>query len=119
MKKTAKPVIAGILNIVAGGLGGGLGVFWGITDALGWGSATVPIPGFIAVIYLVVAIVYLLVAVLVLVGGIFALRRKHWGWVLAGSIAASFIYIYYFIPVSLPLGIASAVLIAQSKGEFE
>jgi len=57
------------------------------------------------------AIPTLIIAILALVGGIFAVLRKQWGWTLAGSIAA--------ILVFLPLGIASTVLAAQSKNEFE
>jgi hypothetical protein len=69
------------------------------------------VPGFVPGMILAVAIPFLLIAVLALVGGIFGVQRKHWGWLLAGSIAA--------ILVFWPLGIASIVLTAMSKEEFE
>jgi hypothetical protein len=46
-----------------------------------------------------------------LVGGLFSLRRKNWGWALAGSITT--------LLVSQVLGIVSIVLIALAKNEFE
>jgi ascorbate-specific PTS system EIIC-type component UlaA len=69
------------------------------------------VPGFVPGIILAMGIPILLISVLALVGGIFGVQRKHWGWALAGSIAA--------IIAFLPLGIASTVFTAQSKGEFE
>jgi len=114
MEKTNKPITAGILNIITGALGiiGAIGSFIGfgvVSGALG--IPTGPIPGFVPGIVLGTAIFILIIAVLALVGGIFSVQRKQWGWTLAGSIAA--------ILVFLPLGIASTVLAAQSKSEFE
>lgn len=114
MEKTSKPTTAGILNIITGALG----IIWAVCMFIGFGVVSgalgIPtgyIPGFVPGIVLGMAIPFLLIAVLALVGGIFAVQRQQWGWVLAGSIAA--------ILVFLPLGIASTVLAAQSKGEFE
>ena len=115
MEKTGKPTAAGVLNIITGGLG----ILWSFFFIIGFSAATsmmgslamVDIPGFMPGIILSTAIVSLLIAVLALVGGIFDVQRKRWGWALAGSIAA--------ILAFLPLGIASTVLTAQSKGEFE
>jgi uncharacterized membrane protein len=105
VKKTGKPIAAGILNIVIGVLG-----------ILGATTAISEIP---SISYLVILAVFakiyciflLLFSVLALVGGIFGVQRKHWGWALAGSIAA-------ILPF-LPLGIATTVLTAMSKEEFE
>ncbi|MFC2004598.1 hypothetical protein ACFLUY_00050 [Chloroflexota bacterium] len=41
----------------------------------------------------------------------YALKRKKWGWALAGSIVA--------IIAILPFGIASTILVAIAKEEFE
>jgi len=114
MEKTSKPTVAGILNIVTGALGiiGAISTFIGfgvVSGALG--IPTGPIPGFVPGIVLGTAIFTLIIAILALVGGIFAVQRKMWGWALAGSIAA--------ILVFLPLGIASTILAALSKNEFE
>jgi len=115
MEKTGKPTIAGILNIITGALGIlgafgyliGFGVLSSVMSFPGMGE----VPGFVPGIILIMGIPSLLIAVLALVGGIFDMQRKRWGWALAGSIAA--------ILTFLPLGIASTVLTAQSKGEFE
>jgi len=61
--------------------------------------------------FVAIAVACLLIPALAIVGGTFGSNRKHWGWSLAGSIGA--------IIVFLPLGIASTVLTAQSKREFE
>lgn len=57
-----------------------------------------------------IGLLFLIVGIISLVGGIYALKRKKWGWALAGSIVASFLY---------GLGIPSVILIANSKREFE
>ena len=115
MEKTSKPTTAGILNIIAGVLGVLLALSYfigfGVVSTIMGIPGTEDVPGFVPGIILAMAIPTLLIAVLALVGGIFAVRRKQWGWSLAGSIAA--------ILAFLPLGIASTVLTAQSKGEFE
>ena len=115
MERTSKPTTAGILNIIAGALGilGALfsmlafGLLGGMMDSYGMGY----MPGFMPGMAMGMTVPSLLIAVLALVGGIFGVQRKHWGWSLAGSIAAIFAF--------LPLGIASTVLTAQSRGEFE
>jgi len=45
-----------------------------------------------------------------LIGGVLSMRRKKWGWSLAGSIAGTLSV--------LPLGIPAIILIALSKDEF-
>ena len=115
MQKTSKPTVAGILNIITGAFGiiGAIFMFIGFSVVSGgWGIPGMEdVPGFVPGVVLGMAIPSLLIAILALVGGIFAVQRKQWGWTLAGSIAA--------IVVFLPLGIASTVLSAQSKNEFE
>ena len=56
-------------------------------------------------------VVATILGILAIVGGICALRRKRWGWTLAGAIAAIF-------PI-FPLGIASLVLTIMARDEFE
>ena len=114
MEKTNKPKTAGILNIITGALGiiGAISMFVGfgvVSGALG--IPTGYIPGFVPGIVLGTAIFTLIIAALALLGGIFAVQRKQWGWTLAGSIAALLVF--------LPLGIASTILAAQSRNEFE
>lgn len=115
MERTGKPTAAGILNIITGALGIlgsfgyllSLGVLGSIMSTPGMGG----IPGLVPGLILAMGIPSFLISVLALVGGIFDLQRKYWGWALAGSIAA--------IIAFLPLGIASTILTAQSRGEFE
>lgn len=114
MEKTSKPTTAGILNIITGALGVLCAISYFIGFGVVSGALDIPtgyIPEFVPGMVMGTAIVTLLIAVLALVGGIFGVQRKQWGWALAGSIAAIFAF--------LPLGIASTVLTAQSKGEFE
>lgn len=114
MEKTNKPKTAGVLAIISGAIGLILAVCYFIGFGVVSGALGIPtgyIPAFVQGIVMATAIVTLIIAILALVGGIYAVQRKQWGWTLAGSIAA--------IIVILPLGIASTVLTAQSKNEFE
>ena len=110
IKRTAKPTAAGILNILAGSfcflgaLGmGAAGAFFGH-----WGGFPFILPG---LFFSFLAIPMAAMGILAIVGGILSISRKHWGWALAGSIAA--------ILISHVFGIISTILIALSKDEFE
>jgi len=116
MERTNKPTTAGILNIISGVLGIlGSFIIMLVLGALGgmvgdYRMGYDMMPGVAMGMGIGMFFPYLLISVLALVGGIFGVQRKHWGWSLAGSIGA--------IIVFLPLGIASTVLTAQSRGEF-
>ncbi len=110
---TAKPVVAGIFNLIIGSgcvicaLAIGLGALIFI-PASGDLFGHIPLAaGFIVVI---IAIPFLALGVLSIVGGIYSLQRRMWGWALAGSIAAAFL--------STVFGIASIILTAVSRDEF-
>lgn len=112
-KKTMLSTVAGILDIVAGGLGL-LGVF--IMTIAMIALANDPYrhePDEVDPIIVLVAITVPLaiLGILAIVGGIYALRRKKWGLALTGAIAAS-------LPFSL-MGIAALILTALSRDEFE
>lgn len=115
MHETNKPIIAGILNIISGALSiiTGIGSFIGFYVVSGaWGIPGMEtIPAFVPGIVLGTATFYIIFGVIALIGGLFSVQRKQWGWTIAGSIAA--------ILVVLPLGIASTILAALSKIEFE
>ena len=118
MRKTVKPIIAGILAIISGALG----VPLAITSVHDFVVYERPFTEFADVFYLVLFIVALLISVLALVGGIFAVRRKRWKWALAGSIAAALtlaLPLLYLLVISIPLGIPAVILVAVSKREFE
>ncbi len=116
MEKTSKPTTAGILDIISGVFS----FFWTISLFIGFAITseawTVPggvgdIPEFVPGIIMGWAIISIIITAVNLVGGIYAIKRKQWGWALAGSILAIISF--------LPLGIAATVLVAQSKNEFE
>lgn len=115
MEETWKPRAGGILNIISGALA----LIWFIMLLIGItvtsGALGIPgiesVPSFVPVILWIIAIPTLVIGILALIGGIFALQRKKWGLVLAGSIVSIF---SFFI-----LGILAVIFIAQSKDEFE
>ena len=124
-QKTWKPTVAGILNIIAGVLSllGAIGVIIGIiffvsvgtqpflTDMWGdLGDLGIGL-NFLIILLVIGAIFSAILGILPLLGGIYALQRKKWGLALAGSIIA--------IIGSTPLGIASTILVAIAKDEFE
>jgi len=108
MNKTWKPIVAGILDIIAGGaaliFGFGLlisgAVVGFVTQMPMWLNTLIPI----------VSVPLIILGLLDIAGGIYALMRKVWGMALAGSITSL---------ISSPLlGIISLVLTAISKKEF-
>jgi hypothetical protein len=107
-QKTSKPVAAGILNIIAGGLH--------ILGALGLGIAGLVVGSlggmfFPSFLLTFLAVPMAIIGVLSIVGGILAIQRKRWGWALAGSIAT--------LISSNILGIIAVILLAISKDEFQ
>ena len=117
LRKTWKPIVAGILDIVSAVL-----VYLFTLWVLYVFIMDVDLET------LVVGIAYASVATLALIGGVFALKREKWGLVLAGSIAVCAGAIYLLIQTSKPfeipavfawLGIPAFILIAFSKHEFK
>ena len=62
-------------------------------------------------LYSSIGFVCLLIGILGIIGGIFAVRRKHWGWALAGAIAGSITF--------YPCGIAAVIFVCLGKSEFD
>ena len=123
IKKTWKPIVAGILNIVGGALRilGAIalliGVMFFIPVAVTGGPGPVPdmpnwmIPSVLSTILVIGMVFLLIVGILPIIGGIYALQRKKWGLALAGSIVAIF--------GSSVMGILATIFVAMSKDEFE
>jgi hypothetical protein len=116
--------IGGILSIVAGGLGCLsailvvlVAVFFGF---VAWGDTfsshyyTEPAPdfifGFIMIFYAVFGIIGLLISVLAIIGGVYGIKKKYWGFALAGAIAG--VLAFY------PCGIAAVIFTSLGKQEF-
>ena len=117
--------IGGILSIIAGAIG----VLWlagmvlsilmmsfFMTDAHAdfYYNGNVPpdaVLTMLMVIYAIIGGFFTLVGVLGIVGGAYAIRRKHWGLALAGSIGATLVF--------FPCGIPAIVFTVMGKPEFE
>ncbi|MFC1993071.1 hypothetical protein ACFLV3_04610 [Chloroflexota bacterium] len=121
VRRTWKPITAGILNMISGALSasGVIGLVTAIVaddiqkDILDscppeYLSFVEPLLPTILIILLLLAIIAVIFPV---IGGVFALQRMKWGWVLAGSVIA--------IITALPLGIASTIFVVMAKREFE
>jgi hypothetical protein len=111
LEKTAKPTVAGILNILVGSVC--------LLGVLGLGIAAIAItplnivsdlPFAVSALLVIIAIPLAVLGGISLAGGIFSLQRRMWGWALAGSITT--------LIVSNVLGIVSLVLTALSRNEF-
>ena len=123
VKRTWKPMVAGILNIVGGALRilGSIAVLIGIMFfipvATSVGPGPVPemerwlIPGVLETILIIATVFLLIVGIIPIIGGIYALQRKKWGLALAGSIVAIF--------GSSVMGILATIFTAMSKDEFK
>jgi len=122
MKQTWKPTAAGVCSIVGGALGilsglliGTLGM-WGYGGMMGswgmWGSDGYMMPWGAGLLGLF-GIPAIVLGTMAIVGGVFALRRRHWGLSLAGAICAT------LVPMSFLLGVAAIVFIALSHDEFQ
>jgi MFS family permease len=120
---TSNAKIGGILSIVFGALGiiGCLmfillGVLMAVMpewlgDSFGNDPTGEGVFIVMAVMYAVMGVIGALVGALAIVGGVFALKKKHWGWALAGGIASTLVF--------FPFGVAAIILIAMGKKEFE
>ncbi|MFC2024682.1 hypothetical protein ACFLTJ_03845 [Chloroflexota bacterium] len=121
MEKTWKPTTAGILTIIAGclgigagalltllaiplGVGGAVAGFLGQTEILG--GLLGGLAGFLGVIGAGI----IGVGIVALIGGIYALRRRVWGFALAGAILATI--------ASTPLGVLAIIFVSMGKKEF-
>ncbi|MGD9142930.1 MAG: hypothetical protein PVG61_03695 [Dehalococcoidia bacterium] len=112
--KTAKPIVAGIFNIITGSLGllisFSLFLLVYVSD-FDFENYPGVFPEFITALAVFIASVALVLALLVLISGIYALERRYWGLSLAGSVVAAL--------TGGALGIAALVLIVLSRDEFD
>lgn len=104
MERTWKGTTAGILTIIGGIAGIAVG---GVFATVGT-AFLAGIPGLELMAGIGAGIVGIGVAALI--AGIFTLRRKSWGFALAGGILALF-------PI-IPLGILAIIFVALGKNEF-
>ncbi|MEW6142080.1 MAG: hypothetical protein AB1597_02845 [Chloroflexota bacterium] len=64
----------------------------------------------ITLMYVAGAVLAVVLGILSVVGGVNALRKKHWGLAFVGSISGALVF--------LPVGVAAAVFTAKAKDEF-
>ena len=116
--------VGGILSIVSGGLGVLLGCcyilgIWmfnfmitSMPQPYGPMEPEFPTEFFqiFWIIYAGIGLILALIGALAIVGGIFALKRKHWGWALAGAIAGNIVF--------YPCGIPAIIFVCLGKEEF-
>ena len=121
MERTWKVTTAGILTIIAGCLGitvGALltlvavplglgGAIAGILDEAGiWGGLLGGLAGMLGMIGASI----IGVGIVAIIGGIYALKRRIWGFALAGAILATM--------CSTPLGVLAIIFVSMGKKEF-
>ena len=116
--RTWKATTTGVLNIVAGiiSLFAGIDLIVGIGIVTKLTGSLMNIPGFMEVFFLVgiyVILAGIILGITAIVGGVFALKRKKWGLVLAGSICA-FLHLFTWF-----LGIPAIIFAIMGKSEFE
>jgi hypothetical protein len=104
MERTWKGTTAGVLTIIGGIAGIAVG---GVLATVGT-AFLMGIPGLELMAGIGGGIIAL--GVIALIAGIFTLRRKSWGFALAGAIFALF-------PI-VPLGILAIIFVAIGKNEF-
>jgi hypothetical protein len=112
MDKTWKPIAAGILQIIAGGLNLIGVLLTGIIILLGKpGLSSISMwPNILLVPIILIVSIW---GILAIIGGIYALHRKRWGLALVGSIVS------FLNPWTWELGVPAIILITISKNEFE
>jgi len=115
--KTAKPIVGGILVIIAGLLAIGNGALYIVLSESDLGD----IPGYdmsmqdIEEILNTCGAVMIVFGLIAIVGGVFGVTRKHFGLALVGSI---FALISIGFVLGSVLGLVGLILIALSRSEF-
>ena len=124
-QKTWKPIAGGVCSIVGGSLSlmgaammgvigmlgyAGISGMWGMWGMWGPEFHMMPWGAGLMALWWVPA---LILGVVAIVGGVLALKRRHWGWSLTGAICAT------LTPMSFVLGVLAIVFIAISRDEFQ
>jgi hypothetical protein len=114
MVRTWMPTVAGILSIISGGFGFLGSLILLLFFLVYYTASGIASPGYsVAPVGAVIITPVFILSIVAIVGGIFALKRKIWGVALAGAICSFLILLVW------PLGVASIVLLAISKPEFD
>jgi len=115
MNRTFLPVAAGIICIVVGALSliGGflMSLFFSIMSTTSYWDGSINSENVNAVVWALFS-PYFIICVLAITGGILALRRKLWGFALAGAICSLLTWWAWMA------GVAAIVLVVLSRKEF-
>ena len=103
MPRPWMPKIAGILDIVIGGMAAAFALVLLVGGIMTWGR-----PGG-GNFFVLIATIFAIIGVPPIIGGIYALRRKRWQLALICSLFAAPLW---------GIGIVAAVFVALSKKEF-
>ena len=114
--RTWKPTVAGVLEVVAGGLQllGALALILfsgGVAGGLGFGWLLGSVPGLPVPLIAGAGFPLLVFGVVEIAGGVCALKRRAWGLALAAGILA-------LIPPLSALGVLAIVFLALARDEF-
>jgi len=104
MERTWKPTTAGILTIIGGIAGIAIGAVLVISGA----EFMAGIPGMELMAGIGAGL--FVFGIIALIAGIFTLRRRSWGFALAGAILALF-------PI-IPLGVLAIIFVSMGRREF-
>ena len=120
MEGTWKPTTAGVLTIIAGGLGIGAGALitllavpLGLGGALAGALKEAAIGGLLVGLARIIGIIgsgLIGIGAVAITGGIYAIKKRLWGFALAGAILATI--------CSTPLGVLAIIFVTMSKREF-
>ena len=120
VKKTAIPVIGGVLIIIAGLMGlamGGILIAVDADDLDAYGVDVAGVTDMIEDILTACGIIWIIIGLIVLLGGFFGVMRKHWGIAVVGGVLGLFV-IGPMLLGSL-LALIGLIMVAVSRKEFE
>ncbi|TSA54754.1 MAG: hypothetical protein D4R38_01805 [Dehalococcoidia bacterium] len=118
MKLTWKPIMAGILDIVAGAIGmvGGIyfvvltSVFRTLHEVMRLDPAVIQQTEQIISKLFAVPFVLVFIGIVSIIGGVYALQRRIWGLALAGAICSCIVFPFFGLP--------SIIITALAQEEF-
>jgi hypothetical protein len=108
---TWMPVTAGILDLVVGILGLTIGIICAIVGGF--------LTFFIAGLGALIGAPMIILSLVAIVGGVFAIRKRAWGFALAAAICGFIVGLPSFIAPAILLGIPAIIFTALGKGQFE